>query len=304
MRWRAATAAFLLLAAVGASAPSTPSDPLLDPKVREEMLRTGKYPRPPTIEELGLTTPFVAVDRFSDAAGTLLRRSLDPSLPKPNEPFSLDDPRFALTVKNPLGQTAHCYDLDVRPSKPNRYYVFYDSLNNYRLGQLPVIDVIPGDPGYSDLWDIWKVVTPDSFRETNWVRDAATVEKLISDPSSGYTAHSTGVYLNAPIVPKGTTADSKGEGKPGRAGMGQAWYRGKRAAFLYLEGKYRLAANGTVPVGRLTAPGGGGWPPRLLTTTTWPNAPGYTPLVAIVDGAGHPETPGPVNCPIVGTASP
>jgi len=38
--------------------------------------------------------PIAAVDRFSDSAGTLLRRSADNHLPGPNEPIDFDTPPF------------------------------------------------------------------------------------------------------------------------------------------------------------------------------------------------------------------
>jgi len=168
--------------------------------------RGGLKPKTPTSDDFGLNAPLVSVDRFSDAAGTLFRRSADPSLPAPGAAFSFDDPRFVVPVTGPGGLRGVCYNLDARPARPHRYYVFYDTIGNYRIGQFPVIDTVPGDPGYSDIWDIWKVVTPNSFRETNWLRSAAEVEKLIADPSSGYVARSTGIFLNGPIVPEGTSA--------------------------------------------------------------------------------------------------
>lgn len=258
----------------------------------------GRPDRSPAARgEPGLEAPLVEVDRFSDAAGTKFRRSVDASLPGPNAPFSLDDPRFRLEVQGPGGQKAYCYQLDARPAKPNRLYVFYDSLNNYRLGQYPVIDSVPGDPGYSDLWDIWKVNTPDAFYETNWVRDAKVLEEFLADKSSGFTAESTGVFLNAPVVPEGTSALLKAEGRSGGATQRYfAWYRGKRAAYLYFEGSLRLQADGTIPVAGMTLAGGG------ARTDTWPKTPGYSPLVRVAAGAG--KTPSlTLNCPVVGTGS-
>src|SRR5258705_2310343 len=95
-------------------------DPLL-PTGPPETPRPERTPPPPSPDDLGLSAPLLSVDRFSDGAGTLLRRSLDPGLPKPNEPFSLDDARFAVAVTGPSGGAARCYNLDVRPAKPNRY---------------------------------------------------------------------------------------------------------------------------------------------------------------------------------------
>jgi len=280
-------------------------DPIL-PTGPPETPRADRTPPPPSPEDLGLTAPLLAVDRFSDAAGTLLRRSLDSRLPKADEPFSLDETRFTVAVVGPGGVAARCYNLDVRPSKPNRYYVFYDRIGNYRLAQFPVIEKAPGDPGYSDLWDIWKVITPDAFKETNWIRDAATVEKLLSDPNGGFTAASTGIFLNAPIVPEGTTAGSKAEGRAGRATRLYAWYHGKRAPFLYFEGSLHLDANAGIPVASLTLDKKGAkWPPAApLTASTWPKGDGYSPLARVLDAAGRPIVAGAINCPIVGTAAP
>ena len=246
--------------------------------------------------EPGLEAPLAPIDRFSDAAGTTFRRSADNALPAPNAPFSLDDPRFRLEVSGPDGRKAYCYELDARPAKPNRFYVFYDSANNYRLGQYAVIDSIPGDPGYSDLWDIWKVHTPDTFYETNWLRDAKTLEGLLADKSSGFTAESTGVYLNAPIVPEGTAASLKAEGRSGGATQRYfAWYRGKRAAYLYFEGSLRLDDREMIPVGELVLEKG------KAQVKAWPKGSGYSPLVRVVDGAGKTLLP-ILNCPIVGTS--
>jgi hypothetical protein len=283
----------LLLAA------ATQLDPLI-PTGPPEVPRADRTPAPPSPDDLGLTAPLLSVDRFSDAAGTLLRRSLDPSLPKPNEPFSLDDPKFGVAVNGPGNASARCYNLDVRPATPNRYYVFYDRIGNYRLAQFPVIEKAPGDPGYSDFWDIWKVITPDVFRETNSIRDAATVERLLADPAGGFTAASTGIYLNAPIVPEGTTAGSKAEGRAGRATRLYAWYQGKRAPFLYFEGSLHLSADRRIPLATLTMSGEDG----RFEASTWPKGSGYSPLARMIDRAGHPLIAGAINCPIVGTAAP
>jgi hypothetical protein len=305
MRFVRTTRSLVLALALATGTVGAQVDPHI-PKGPPEMPRADRTPAAPTPGDLGLTAPLVPVDRFSDAAGTLLRRSADPTLPKPNEPFSLDDPRFTVAVVGPNGTEGQCYNLDVRGPVPNRYYVFYDRLGNYRLGQFPVIEKVPGDPGYSDLWDIWKVFTPDTFRETNWVRDAETVEKLLADPAGGFTAASTGIYLNAPIVPEGTTAGRKAEGRPGRATRLYAWYRGQRAPFLYFEGSLHLASDGRIPLSTLEARGGtGGWPSgQPLIASKWPKEPGYSPLARVVDGAGRPVLDGALNCPIVGTSSP
>jgi hypothetical protein len=260
----------------------------------------------------GLDAPILKVDRFSDSAGTLLRRTLDPHLPGPNEPIDLDAAPFPLSVEAPDGRLRTCYDLDLRPATPARFYVFYDAMGNYQLGQFPVVDVAPGDSGYSDIWDVWKVIVPPAFREDNAIRDRVTVEKLLSDPASGYTARRTGVLLNGPIVPDASRASLKADGRGGSAALRYAWYRGLRAPYLYFEGS--LEADGeNAPIalmnllrktGRpeLTAkdlrPGGNAVAPARVGAV--PGSPGYSPLWKVAAPQGPTITEVPLNCPIVG----
>lgn len=259
----------------------------------------------------GLDAPLLEVDRFSDAAGTLLRRSVDPRLPGPNQPIHLDDERFALEVEAPDGSSFRCYDLDVRPAHPGRFYVFYDEQGNYQLGQYPVIDRAPGDAGYSDLWDIWKVRVPLGFRANNALRDLAAVERLLADPRSGYTAERSGALLNGPVVPEGSSADSKAELRKGRATIQYAWYRGKRAPFLYLEEHLRIQGEDapvstmklakTLPREKDARSLRSAGPLRI---SALPGQQGYSPLHRLESPGTPPPLPGPLNCPIVPAAGP
>src|SRR5438552_18750134 len=75
----------------------------------------------------GLDARLLRIDRFSDAAATLLRRSRVPGLQGPGEPIHLDDPPFLVPLQGPGNTAERCYDLDVRPATPARLYVSYDS---------------------------------------------------------------------------------------------------------------------------------------------------------------------------------
>jgi hypothetical protein len=264
---------------------------------------TSAAPPPPSF---GLDAPLLAVDRFSEKAATRLRRDRVPGLPGPNEPIHLDAPPFLVEVTGPGDRRGRCYDLDQRPARPNRFYVFYDRVGNYVLTQFPIVDVAPGDPGYSDLWDIWKVTVPDTFKPDNTLRDLAALDRLLADPASGYTAERTGALLNGPIVPEGSTALLKAEHRDGAAALRYAWYRGRRAPYLYFEQTLRpkgeeapvstmtLAGNASTP-----APGGlaGRGPARVAAL---PGDPGYSPLHRLVAPDGRPLFDAPVNCPVVG----
>jgi hypothetical protein len=259
------------LAALGA--PSAPTDP---------------YP--------GAEAPLLEVDRFSDAAATLLRRSVVPGLPGPNEPFRLDRPEFLIQLSAAGGVQTRCYDLDVRPATPARLYVFYDEAGNYKLGQFPVVDVAPGDPGYTDLWDVWKVTVPPGFR-INSLRDRDSVEKLLASQASGYAAARTGVLVNGPIVPEGTTAEMK-SGGGGRAARLYFWYKGRRAPYLYFEGSI-LAQGALAPVSEMTFMSGKP-PAGEAIVAALPRQQGYSPLRRVLGPDGKPLLDGCLNCPVVG----
>jgi len=57
--------------------------------------------------------PIAAVDRYSDSAGTLLRRSADMRLPGPNEPIDFDRPPLTNLGFSPTGEPTLYYRLDV-----------------------------------------------------------------------------------------------------------------------------------------------------------------------------------------------
>ena len=255
---------------------------------------------PPAAPAFGFDAPLLVVDRFSDAAGTFLRRSARPDLPAPNAPIKLDAPPFVQEVAAPGGRKGECYLLDRRPAEPARLYVFYDKVGNYILTQFPVVDVAPGDPGYSDLWDVWKVTVPDSFKPDNSVRDMETVRKLLRDPDSGFVTERSGALVNGPIVPEGSTAQRKAEKRDGAATLRYLWYRGKRAPYLYFEEKLRLTGEGaptskaTVAKDALPAAG------TPLDVDTLPGDPGYSPLRVLMDAKGRASPGAPLNCPVVG----
>ncbi len=247
--------------------------------------------RPSSSEpDFGLSAPLAAVDRFSDAAAVRLRRSAVPGLPGPNQPIDFDRPPFARAVQLANGTARTCYDLDQRGAQPMRAYFFYDSQGGYVLTQFPIIDALPGDAGYNDVWEAWKVTVPDTYRRDNSVRDLATLEKLLADPNSGYRAASSGILVNTPIVPEGSTAAQRADGREGAAVLRYAWYRGTRAPYLYFEGSIR-PVDGAVPVDTWTAA-----PDGALRGGAAPGEPGYTPLHRL-DGRLA------VNCPVVGKNS-
>jgi len=80
-------------------------------------------------------------------------------------------------------------------------------------GQHNVVDVVPGDPGYSDLWEVMLVTVPDGF-EPDSIKSREEVE------SSGYEIMPAGIFVNCPIVPAGTTFENGEE-------LVQGWNKGE-----------------------------------------------------------------------------
>jgi hypothetical protein len=309
--------ALLLVAPPARAGTAAPSSNAAETKPSDPGGGTAASPNPGG--SFGLDAPLLEVDRFSDRAATRLKRSLVPGLPGPNQPIHLDDAPFLVRLSAPGGASAACYDLDVRPAEPARFYVFYDVAGNYILTQFPVVDVAPGDPGYSDLWDIWKVTVPVGFPQDNSIRDLETLERMLKDPASGIRADRTGALLNGPIVPEGSTAQHKAERREGAATMRYVWYRGKRAPYLYFEQKLRIQGD-QAPVGEMIlqtppsapAPALPGVPSPALSTVplgisgtlridVLPGESGYSPLRRLLGPDGKPLLEGAINCPVAGS---
>ena len=80
-------------------------------------------------------------------------------------------------------------------------------------GQHNIVDVIPGDDGYSDLWQVMLVEVPDDY-EADSIRTAAEINEM------AYPVTETEMYVNCPIIPDGTELES---GEP----LIQGWYQGE-----------------------------------------------------------------------------
>jgi hypothetical protein len=92
--------------------------------------------------------PIAAVNRFSDSAGTLLRRSADTRLPGPNEPIDFDRPPLNTLGFSPAGEPVLYYHLDVQSTTPAPAYILYrEGEDDPVQGQLDIIDTLPGEKG-------------------------------------------------------------------------------------------------------------------------------------------------------------
>jgi hypothetical protein len=159
------------------------------------------------------TAPRAAIDRFSDQAGTLFKRSVTPSLPAAGEPIDLDRDPFITQGLGPIGQVVRYYNLDAMPAAPI-WVLYREGIDTPVEGQLDIVDLLPGDPGYSDFWLVSRVTVP-----ADYVSNSATSLEAIRD--AGYPVQQTTAIVNRPLVPEGSVATQG----PGAAGLTRGWYR-------------------------------------------------------------------------------
>ena len=99
-------------------------------------------------------------------------------------------------------------------------------------GQRNIIDTVPGQPGYSDFWRVYKVLAPSGYV-------ANSIRSLADAVASGYTIEATDVVVNCPVVnPNATIAGSSATPVSG-------WYR-NRDVFYFDEGTRSPAAGSVV----------------------------------------------------------
>lgn len=101
-------------------------------------------------------------------------------------------------------------------------YVFIHGMNadgtpDFVKGQHNVVDSVPGEAGYSDLWQVVLVTVPEDY-----VPDSATSAADIT--AAGYEMTQTDMFVNCPIVPEGTTLEG---GEP----LVQGWNDGEEVFY-------------------------------------------------------------------------
>ena len=168
-----------------------------------------------------------AIDRFSAAAGTLMVRDDSGALPGPNEPINFDMPPFITQGLGPGGQVVQYYNFDVQPVAPAPIWVLFREGED-TPAQSPVIDVIPGDEGYNDFWGMIKVTVPADYA-------ANSVTSLAGITAAGYAMENTGVIINCPVVPKGSTAMLRGGSESN--GLHAGWYKDMVVYYFTFEEK-------------------------------------------------------------------
>ena len=184
--------------------------------------------------------PIATVDRFSDAAGTLLKRSADNHLPDPNEPIDFDTPPFNVWGLSPAGEPALYYHLDVKSTTPVPVYILYREGEDMPVQeQLDIIDTLPGEQGYNDFRQVWKVWVPKDY-VANTITDASMLQQ------AGYKIEKTDKLLNMAVVPDKSRARVRFNG--GHPELQRAWYRGEVAKFFLFDEAPLSVSGDKVPV--------------------------------------------------------
>jgi hypothetical protein len=200
---------------------------------------TNNTPTPTEQAKDPNTAAKVSVDRFSDAAGMLQRRSASPSLPAANAAVNFDMAPFITAGYTPTGSVVEYYNFDVQPTSPAPIYVlFKEGETTPVANQLNIIDVIPGDAGYNDFWQVFKVTVPASYV-------ANVVTSYTEITAKGYAITPTTMLVNCPVVPEGSTATKRIGG--GNAGLIHGWYKNKLVAYFSFEEKALEVVAGKVP---------------------------------------------------------
>lgn len=234
--------------------------------------------------------PKASIDRFSDAAGRLFRRSANPALPGANQAINMDQAPFITHGLGPAGQRVRYYNFDVMPVNPAPIYVlFRDGETQPVAGQPNIVDVIPGDANYSDFWRVVRVTVPQNYV-------ANTITSRAQIVAAGYAMQETTTLVNCPIVPEGSTASQGG----GAEGLTRGWYKGQVVFYFnFGEAPLTSTAIGEVPTSPIFVtfnvnpdlPNGG--PPSGFRTetgtvqthnvvATLPGQSGYSPLWAVL----------------------
>lgn len=101
-------------------------------------------------------------------------------------------------------------------------YVFIHGLNpdgspQFVEGQHNVVDMVPGEEGYSDLWQVMLVTVPEEYEP-----DSITSKAKLD--AAGYEITPTDMLVNCPIVPEGTVLEGGEE-------LVQGWHDGQEVYY-------------------------------------------------------------------------
>jgi hypothetical protein len=184
--------------------------------------------------------PIAAVDRFSDKAAHLQLRTASNGIPGPNAPVDFDTGPFITQGLSPAGKVVRYYNFDVQSRTPAPVYVLYREGEDKPVAdQLDIIDTLPGEKGYNDFREVWKVSVPKDY-VANTITDAAKLA------ATGYKTQKTDALRNMPVVPDKSVARMRLNGES--ADLQRAWYQGQVAKYFSFNEAMLSVAGSEVPV--------------------------------------------------------
>ncbi len=164
----------------------------------------------------------------------IYRRSNNPRLPAPGSPIDFDDPLFLQRGFGPNGEDIWFYNLDVKTTLPAPVYVLVDRIGQPIPGQLPIFDLLPGQAGYNDLWQIHHVRVLDRDYALN------TLSSLQAITDGAYEVTPSGEVMHCVLVPAGSSAALRFDSATPAAAQ-QGWYRDQIVDYLLFEGPNSIA---------------------------------------------------------------
>jgi hypothetical protein len=118
------------------------------------------------------------------------------------------------------------YHLDVQSTTPAPVYILYREGEDTPVqDQLDIIETLPGEKGYNDFRQVWKVWVPKDYI-ANTITDASMLQQ------TGYKTENTDKLLNMAVVPDKSRARTRFNG--GNPELQRAWYQGQVAKFFLL----------------------------------------------------------------------
>lgn len=220
------------------------------------------------------TAQRVVIDRFSAEAGNLFIRNESNGLPASNTAIDFDAAPFITQGLGPNGELVEYYNFDVMTVEPAPIYVlFHEGEDTPVAGQLNVIDVIPGEAGYNDFWQVHKVTVPADYV-------ANTVTSYIHIMEQGFSIEATEILVNCPVVPVGSTAQKR-LNNAGNNNLVEGWYQGMIVSYFSF-GEKELMVEPENPVVPLS--------PIYVTFNINPDQAGGGPPSGFVSEEGSMQT--------------
>jgi hypothetical protein len=163
------------------------------------------------------------------------------------------------------------YNFDALSTTPAPIFAFFYENGDKVPNQLNVVDVVPGDEGYNDFWQVVRVTVPDGY-VANSITSAS---ELVA---AGYDTEFTTILVNCPIVPEGSTAQLRLGG--GDTGLTTGWYKGELVFYFnFVEAPLAITGAGTIPTS-----------PIFVTFNVNPDQPGGGPGSGFMTEAGTEQT--------------